>query len=217
LSLTPLDDEQVKAVSAVADLLKTVVETARDATASVLGRLPGDLVSWAIGDRVAVARWENAERLFDKAKERLEARGVQDKAKLSASIAAPLLDSAADESRDELVELWSRLLANALDPKRAGRARLRFIEIVKKLEPLDARVLEQLHAGPSNPQPSQRDFFSQRLSVGADEVEVAFLSLFDLGVVSASGAAVTSTGRPVNLANVYLTAIGRQLLRAVEP
>jgi len=45
----------------------------------------------------------------------------------SISVLMPLLIAAADEERDELQEIWARLLAAAADPSRAGSFRNQFI------------------------------------------------------------------------------------------
>jgi hypothetical protein len=58
----------------------------------------------------------------------------------SPSILIPLLQAAADESREELQSLWGTLLANAmLDNGR--RARRALVETLKLMEPRDAHVL----------------------------------------------------------------------------
>jgi Abortive infection alpha len=49
-----------------------------------------------------------------------------------------------DESREELAELWARLLANAMDPN-LNNVRHSFIEAVKKMDPMDAVVLQYVY------------------------------------------------------------------------
>jgi hypothetical protein len=49
----------------------------------------------------------------------------------SLSLLLPILVAAAEESRDELQDLWARLLAAAADPSRARSFRIQFIETVK--------------------------------------------------------------------------------------
>jgi hypothetical protein len=63
----PVTDEQAKAAAACAELGKTALETASGGAgyvARVLDNLPQDLVGWAIGDRLRVARWEQAQGLL---------------------------------------------------------------------------------------------------------------------------------------------------------
>ena len=219
-SLTPFDDEGAKAVGEVAGFGKAAVETARAAggyAARVLGNLPEDLVGWAIGDRVAAARWEQAHRLHHDAQERLRTRGVKETVKLSPALAAPLLDAATDENREELADLWARLLANALDPARTRRVRLRFIEVIKKMDPLDARVFQQFVDFPGGMQPTARDFIASHLEAAPDEVAVSFNNLSDFELVAATPGTVVGAQAGFELSNVHLTPIGRQFAQAVAP
>lgn len=58
-------------------------------------------------------------------------------------MAIPLLKAAQDESRDEIQELWARLLSNALDKDMTPIRRV-FIDILQQLEALDAQILQKL-------------------------------------------------------------------------
>jgi hypothetical protein len=69
---------------------------------------------------------------IDKARKRLRDRKVETPKSASLSLTLPILEAAANESRDELQDLWARLLAAAADPARAPAFRLAFIEAVKK-------------------------------------------------------------------------------------
>jgi hypothetical protein len=215
-SIVPFDDEQSKAIGEVAKLGTSAVEAARDVggyAVRVLGHLPEDLVGLVIGDRIASARWENAQRLGEAAKDRLRARGVKETAKLSPSLAAPLLDAASDESDEALADLWARLLANAMDPARARFVRQRFIEILKRMDPPDAVVFSSLPAGAA--EPNTRDFIAGKLGMSPDAVEVSFHNLREVGLVLPKGRAADTPGAAYS--DVYVTVIGREFARAVEP
>jgi hypothetical protein len=80
------------------------------------GTIPEDLVGLLGGDRLKVLRAENLAHILDKARDRLRARGVKALEPASLSITLPILTAAADESRDELQDIWARLLAAAADP-----------------------------------------------------------------------------------------------------
>jgi len=54
------------------------------------------------------------------ARGRLEARGVGEPILPSLTVALPLFRGAADESREELQDLWARLLAAAMDFRNCG-------------------------------------------------------------------------------------------------
>jgi len=101
-----------------------------------VGTVPEDLVGLLGGDWLKVRRAENIARMIKKAKDRQKARKTEHLEQPSISIAVPLLVAAADESRDELQEIWARLLAAATDPARAQSFRLRYIAVAKELDPL---------------------------------------------------------------------------------
>ena len=93
-----------------------------------------------------------------------------------------VLETAQDEGRQELRELWARLLAASLDPARATRYRREFIEIAKKLEPLDIVVLPLL-AESSQLTPNRRAWVAGRTGRSDDEIVVSFRSLVALGLI----------------------------------
>jgi hypothetical protein len=89
----------------------------------------------------------------------------------SPTLAIPILEAAVDETRAELKDLWERLLANAFDPSRTNAVRGSFIEILKKFDPMDARVFEAIAAQSGELSPNARDFVVGRLgNVSLDEV-----------------------------------------------
>jgi hypothetical protein len=110
----------------------------------VFADLPADLVG------VAGGAWlhEIHARLRDKLRRRTEQilreRDVQDVIELSPNMAVALIAGAQEEGREELMELWARLLANAMDPS-LNTVRHSFIATVKNMDPVDAVVLRYIH------------------------------------------------------------------------
>jgi hypothetical protein len=108
------------------------------------GYLRGDLVG------VAGGAWlhEIHARLRDKLRRRTEQilreRDVQDVIELSPNMAVALIAGAQEEGREELMELWARLLANAMDPS-LNTVRHSFIATVTNMDPVDAVVLRYIH------------------------------------------------------------------------
>jgi Abortive infection alpha len=109
----------------------------------VFADLPADLVG------VAGGAWlhEIHARLRDKLRRRTEQilreRDVQDVIELSPNMAVALIGGAQEEGREELMELWARLLANAMDPS-LNTVRHSFIATVKNMDPVDAVVLRYI-------------------------------------------------------------------------
>jgi Abortive infection alpha len=212
-SLIPISDEQAKGVQEVAKAAREALKTLQGAGAAlrqIFGTVPEDLVGYLGGDWLKVRRAENIVRIVEKAKARLDAR----KAALeqpSISVALPLLIAAADESRDELQEIWARLLAAAADPSRAKAFRTQFIEAARQMDPLDAAVLQgaqQIPTDPGRMAGAAKELLAKQLQVSRDEVEVSLANLVRLRL------AVPLTVSPVP--DVATSAFGREFLRVVS-
>ena len=104
--LIPISDEQAKLGQEILKTLRGFGSFIRQA----LGSMPEDLVGYLGGDWLTVRRAVNIINMFKKAGQELAARHVEEPIPASLSIALPLLRGAADEDREELVDLWARLL-----------------------------------------------------------------------------------------------------------
>jgi hypothetical protein len=199
-TIIPISDEQAKLGQKALEVLKGIGSFLRE----ILGTVPEDLVGYFGGDLLKVRRAENCVRIVQEARERLEARGVKAEPP-SISILLPILVASADESRDELVDMWARLLAATADPDRAKSFRIAYIDAVKKMDPLDAAVLRSAsadHAGRVTGETQIK--MAERLRVSRDEVEVSIRNLEDLNLIQV-----------VNPVTSAVSAFGREFLRAV--
>jgi Abortive infection alpha len=200
--LIPISDEQAKAIQEALKTLRGLGGFLRE----TFGTIPEDLVGLLGGDRLKVLRAENLARILDKARDRLRARGVKALEPASLSITLPILTAAADESRDELQDIWACLLAAAADPARAKSFRLAFIETAKKLDPLDAAVLQSVSANDAGRVTGEtQNKIAERLGASRDEVEVSINSLEKLNLI-----------REVNAVTRAVSAFGREFLRTVS-
>lgn len=109
--------------------------------AKVFGSIPEDALGLVVGD------WLNHQRRRNLAKLEVNTSTILKEIKHEAltepspSVLIPLLQAAADESREELQSLWATLLANAMTD--GGRkARRAFVEALKAMDPADAQVLD---------------------------------------------------------------------------
>jgi hypothetical protein len=192
-SLVPITDEQAKALQ---EALKTL-RGLGDFVEKALGSVPEDLVGLLGGDWLKVRRTENMAGMMRRAKERLTARGIKEPQPAALTIALPILRAAADEDRQELQDLWARLLAAAMDPSRRDRVRLELIEVVKKMAPIDASVIQKLSESP-NYTPNPRDALAGLFALTPDEIELSFANLIALGCIIQTGGiqqALTAKGR----------------------
>ena len=215
--IVPVSDEQAKAIQEGFKLGGQSLEAARafgGYMARIFGTVPEDIVGLMFGDALRLKRVENIVKMATKARERLEARGVKEQQEVPLSLGLPLLEAASDEDRDELVDLWARLLAAAMDPARSPHMSARFVAVVKAMDPIDARVLWRLRSGvTANPAGSSKQSLADTLSVNPDQIQMAFESLKQLNLVAPWTAYVLEPQAPIE--NVTLTAAGREFLLAV--
>jgi abortive infection alpha-like protein len=201
--LIPLSEEQAK-------LWREIIAASRDIggyLTSILDDLPKDLVGLLVGDRVKVLRAQRLASLWAKAKRRLQDRGIEQPEPPSLKLALPILAAAADENREELQDLWERLLAAAMDPKRQGFVRQSLISTVKQMDPFDVLVLRTVYDNPSGSwTPSGRDFMVSRFQSSQEEVLVSFDNLAKLNCIAFASAP--------NI-NPLMAPLGRLLMRAV--
>jgi hypothetical protein len=171
-----------------------------------LGTVPQDLVGYLGGDWLHVRRIENIARILEKANERMKARKAKAQEPVSLSITLPLLRAAADESRDDLQDLWARLLAAAADPSRTRSFRLAFIDAAKKMDPLDAGVLQAIHGQRGDRVTAEdENIVAASLHVSRDEVAVSVSNLYKLGHII-----------DLNTQTKLISPFGREFSRAVS-
>jgi hypothetical protein len=196
-ALIPISDEQAKLGQ---ESLKVLRGLGSFLTKS-LGSVPEDLVGYLGGDWLRVRRAKNIAEMMQRAKERLEARGVAETTPASLTVALPVLRGAADESRPEIQDLWARLLAAAMDPSGANRVRQRFSEAIEKMDPPDALVLASLPARSGGVTGTDRNTVAQELGISGisrDELAVSLKNLIRLELLSemgGMGVATTPLGR----------------------
>ncbi len=203
--IIPISDEQAK-------LARELVTVGRDTggyLADILGDLPKDLVGLLVGDRVKLLRAERLARQWEKAKKRLKDRGVDPTEEApSLKLVLPILAAAADENREELQDLWERLLAAAMDPKRQKYVRQSLISTAAQMDPFDVLVFREVYANPSgNWTPNGRDFMVSKLQSSQEEVLVSFDNLVRLKCI-------TFVSQPP--INPIVAPLGRMLMNAVR-
>jgi hypothetical protein len=207
-NLLPISDEQAKLGQEALRTLQGLGGFLRE----TFGTMPQDIVSLLGGDYLRVRRAENLFRTIEKAKKRLEDRGVKHP-DAPPSLAIPIMIAAADESRDELQEIWAALLAAAADPNKSKAFRLRFIDIVKRLDPIDPLVLGRLApAGPPYVDLRNLSEVAGSLGVQPDEVAVSLVNLETLGLAYRLSSRDDHPNYPI----MDSTPLGRELLRTVD-
>ena len=100
----------------------------------------GDAYGFLIGDRIKAQRERNADKMARETKRILDERNLKETSALPEDLAAPLLEAAQREPREEILRLYSALAANAMDPNHDD-VRPEYVETVRKWQPIDLRVM----------------------------------------------------------------------------
>lgn len=195
-NLIPITDEQAKLGQEIVKAFSGMGAFVEKA----LGSTPSDLIGYLGGDWLRFKRAENIAKMMNLAKDTLEKSSVIDQEPASLSVALPILRFAADESREEIQELWARLLAAAMDPTRAGSVRQSFTESISKMDPLDAIVLLN-HIAFKDVMWSVP---AEKMGISRDQLEISISNLYRLKLLSNN-----------SLLDIQLAPFGREFLRVV--
>jgi hypothetical protein len=219
-----MEEELIKTIQEVSKFGTKALETGEKLggfLSRVFGKLPEDLVGLAGKDYISHARIRNLLKLEQRTDAIRKERGFKkDSSPLSPNIAIPLLEAAQDESREELQELWARMLANALDPNRSNAVRQNIIETVRKFDPIDAKVLETASkiASSDSYQYIKTESVKERLKVPLGEFEVSLKNLEGQDCIllfyggGGSSSAKAKGAEPT--ATFKITHLGHEILRA---
>ena len=214
--LIPITDEQAKLGQEIVKAFRGLGSFLERA----LGTTPEDLVGYLGGDWLHIRRAESIIKMLYKARERLAAIGIKETKPAPLSVALPILQGAADEDREELVDLWARLLASAMDPATRNNVRHAFIAAVKEMDPPDAKIMHHLYVervariqrggrGGGDRTDTSADAISNILGYRRDDAEVSLDHLEILGFLSIP---------PNNDRNIWLpNAKFREFMRACYP
>ncbi|MDR7665319.1 Abi-alpha family protein [Methanosarcina sp. Z-7115] len=137
-------EEWVKATTEGAKLATTVVEKVSNVPGFIAKYIDEPLMElagkWV--DNRKFDRWENLVKIQDKVNAILKERGCKTLRMITPKLGIPLIDQALLEDNDDLREIWCKLIANSLDPNINVEFHYAYIDIIKNLTPLDAKVLE---------------------------------------------------------------------------
>ena len=142
--------ETAKAIQEVAKASGKAIDSARD-VGGFLDRIFGRAIEDTIGvywtDKIAVKRveasiynWEQLVSLLEKAKRRLEEKGIGETRAIPPKVALPLLEYATIEHEDDLHTLWANLLATGMDAREDAIHR-KYVTTLGEMTADDANVL----------------------------------------------------------------------------
>jgi Abortive infection alpha len=137
-------EEIAKAVQKVSDLGVQAIETSEKVGGFFAQVFKEPIAEFAgiLTDRLRFVRLTRLVEMQSQVNEILSSKNISDTRSVPPKFALPLLQEASLEDDTDLQRLWSRLLANAMDPKFVGDLRIGFLEMIKGLTAQDAQILE---------------------------------------------------------------------------
>ncbi len=187
-----------------------------DFLSKVFGTLPEDVVGIVGGDWLRHTRIRIGAKLAQRTEEILRDRGrLEQTEPMSPSVALPLLHAAQDEAREELSEMWARMLANGMDKERCGSVRQSIIATVKNFDPIDAIILQKAFdlSGDGARSTDVKNLRSV-LDVAYDEFQLSILNLSKLECIDHPRIRGESVE---NFKHFVFTYLGREVIRACKP
>lgn len=140
-------EEWAKATKELATCGTTLAEiTAKTGgfLATVFGT-PIENAAGLIGDQLEYTRWERRNRLIDKVNEYQQERGLTQFRSIPPKFAIPIIINATLEEDNDLQDMWCKLITNYSDPNFNVEIRYAFIEILKNITSLDAKILKYIY------------------------------------------------------------------------
>lgn len=140
-------EESAKAIAETVKLCTTSVEaiTKIGGFLSKVFDMPIESAIGIIGDKIEYARWERQNRFIDKVNEEQQKRGLTQFRAVPPKFAIPIIVNASIEEDNDLQDLWCKLITNYSDPNFDMEIRYAFIDMIKSLTTLDAKILKYVY------------------------------------------------------------------------
>jgi hypothetical protein len=140
-------EEIAKAVQSVAKFGDKALETS-EKMGGFFARVfqqPMEEVSGMVTDKLRFVRWQRLITMSDEVNKILEMRGIKETRAVPPKLALPIFEESSLEHENDLQQLWSHLLANAMDPKFNGELRYGFVEMIKSVTGIEAALLNNFY------------------------------------------------------------------------
>ena len=198
----------------VADIAKSIKEFISPFSGPVLKELGG-----YVAGRIRFVHFKRSLKVLEQAKALLDKRGISPRA-VNLKILVPLLENVGLEDSDDLIGLWSGLLASAATDEDILPS---FVHILSEISPDEARILDYIHIHRTKqnllPNPAvDKEELEKAFDLTPDAYGIRLLNLLRLGLIEevSSDAMIWRTGYGSWGAGgtVGLTALGEALIRA---
>jgi hypothetical protein len=197
------------------ELEKEVIEAGAKAVVAPFAKPLTDLIGWAGGDFLEDLRKDKRERraanqakILERAGEIIKERGANPDVETPPEYLEDIIQAAQDNNVQELRELFARLAAAAVDPNRRQGYRCEFVDIVKRMEPIDALVLPAM-VNANVGGPNWVEAVRKQVDRDPAEIQLSAVNLERLGCL------YTAEDKRVE-GVAFLSALGRQLVKIIS-
>lgn len=106
---------------------------------------PINEISGMITDKLRFIRWKRMVQMGDEVNKILEDKNIKSTRAVPPKIALPIMEEATLEDDQTIQYLWNHLLANAMNPSFNDEIRYGFIEMIKNITGLEAKLLNEFY------------------------------------------------------------------------
>jgi hypothetical protein len=106
---------------------------------------PINEMSGMITDKLRFIRWKRMVQVADEVNKILEEKKITETRAVPPKIGLPILEEASLEDEPNLQYLWNHLLANAMNPNFNDELRYGFIEMIKEITGIEAKLLNEFY------------------------------------------------------------------------
>ena len=181
--------EGAKAIAEIAKLGTKALDTTSQfgVFLSKMFGTPAEDAYAIVGDKIRFIQWERQVRMVEAINEYHKERGYPPVRTIPPKFAIPMITNAGLEEDDDLQDIWCRLIANSMDKNFDVEIRYAFIEIIKSLTYLDAKVLKYVYDEVSKKSDStimhmskislDAETINKYVDVSEDELDISFNNL----------------------------------------
>lgn len=174
------------------EITKEGIKQLADKASAFLGKLvnpPVEELGGLLTDKVKFWRFRNQVNIILEAESYLKQKGIQP-GKIPLKTLVPLLEYSSWEEDSNMQTKWASLLANAADPKCSHNIQSTYVEILKQLSPLEAKLLDSLfdewQRTPSSKKVSlffSKEKICQNMSISSQNFDILVDNLFRLNLL----------------------------------
>lgn len=140
-------EEIAKAIQESAKLGTKGLEIADKAGSflSTVFKEPINEISGMVTDKLRFIRWKRMVEMSEEVSGILEQKQIYDTRAVPPKLALPIIEEASLEDDPDLQRLWNNLLANAMNPSFNDEIRYGFIEMIKQITGIEAKLLNMFY------------------------------------------------------------------------